>query len=620
MPLITHTVTLRTELPGGEPLDGIWSTSVYAHPPLVRDTLDHNVIAGKDPEVTEDGLAVLTLEETGQPNLEPGDFRWQISFVSRDRNVRLGPYIFELTDDLTLDEIAESSGVPVNSSILTQALAAAAATAADRAAVEAIGTTNDGVIAGRINDPASATHEALSSRIAALTPLDQVDFVELVRAHAPRYTRARLVKTATNAYQVRLDDGVRGAVFAFIKDANDDFVKIDGGYTGYGDALTYNALLVSPGDITGTWNTTTSSWYTTQVGATFTKTIAGGDRLDFRTTLATNGGMWSITVDGGPAVLVSCQSANPAAVALKTIATGLDPAVPHTVVGTFLGNDPSYAPVGTARGWVRVIDSASPTIGGYIGSGVATTQVLAVTSNKELALDLRSLTDPAHRNWNPEHNAVAGAMVAQTATKFYVDGDLVNVAGMAVNDSVVMGDSFEIVQHHRGKLVTPGTEVLEYRTRHRLTVDGVLTFDGSAVCLAGVEVVTGFPMMLPGHAPSGTNEFVSGLLNRHTSPGDESTTFFATEADSVYSGAVVGATVPNVIGAGTLLNARLTFRRGKAGVPDPDERLYVWNRATYPKLYWAAFLNTILAPGDAYTWAFKMTVAEIPNARALVVT
>lgn len=455
---------------------------------------------------------------------------------------------------------------------------------------------------------------------------DQVNFVDLIRAHGPRYTRARLVKTATNGYQVRLDDGVRGAVYGFVKDTNDDFIKVDGCYTGYGDALTYSGLLVNPTDLTGTWNAgslSTTSWYTTAVGATFTKTIAGGDRIDLRVTRATNGGMWSVTVDGGPAVLVSCQSTNPAAVDLPTIASGLNPNVSHTVVGTFLGNDPGYAPVGTARGWIRVIDTASPTVGGYVGSGVATTLVLGNVSNKEMAFDMRSTTVPAQRNWHPEHNAV-GSMTAQTPAVFYVDGVAVNVGAMAVGASVPITKSFELDQYCRGRLAaitTPATgavDVMDYRTRHVIGLDGVIGFNGRAVCLSAVEMVTGFPMMLPGYGPTGTTQFVSGVLNSLTSPLDESTTFFAAEGDAVFSAAVLGSSVPNVIGAAALRNPRLAFRRGKSSVPPAGQRQYVWNRATYPKYYFAAFLNKFLAPGDAYSWACDIAVADIPDARKII--
>lgn len=53
--------------------------------------------------------------------------------------------------------------IDAGADIAVQAAADREAVAADRAAVEAIGTTNDTVIAGRINDPASATAAALST-------------------------------------------------------------------------------------------------------------------------------------------------------------------------------------------------------------------------------------------------------------------------------------------------------------------------------------------------------------------------------------------------------------------------------------------------------------------------
>lgn len=165
MPLITHTVTCRTEYPGGEPLEGTWSVSVYATPPLIRDLEDHEIITGKRPQITSEGLAVLVLEETGQPNLEPDDFRWQISFVSQDKQVRLGPYVFELTADRTLDEIAESSGVPITSSILAQAQASAASAVAAAAAAAASATAAEGSAAPAWTRDAGDTYRDATRRL-----------------------------------------------------------------------------------------------------------------------------------------------------------------------------------------------------------------------------------------------------------------------------------------------------------------------------------------------------------------------------------------------------------------------------------------------------------------------
>ena len=125
MALTEHTVSLSTRLPGSDlPLEGTWTLRVSADPAIFKDTADHIVFAGRRDVYAVDGEAEFTLPETGQDDLLPGDGRWRLSFVSKDGSVRLGPFVFELTGDMTLDDLAEATGVPVTSSILTQALAA----------------------------------------------------------------------------------------------------------------------------------------------------------------------------------------------------------------------------------------------------------------------------------------------------------------------------------------------------------------------------------------------------------------------------------------------------------------------------------------------------------------
>lgn len=146
MPLITHTVTLETFLPGaGLPLDGTWTLSVAASPPVFKDTTDHIVFAGRRELDTMGGLVTLELEETGQPGLLPVGGQWQLSFRSKDHRTTLGPFTFSLTSDMTLDDILAVADIPPT--VIDEALSA-----------------TDVLMASRVNNAASSTTAALKAK------------------------------------------------------------------------------------------------------------------------------------------------------------------------------------------------------------------------------------------------------------------------------------------------------------------------------------------------------------------------------------------------------------------------------------------------------------------------
>lgn len=123
MPLTTHPVTLETYFPSGAPMEGTWYLSVAASPdPVFLDTEGHQLFGGPEPYPTEDGVVELQLYATGQAGLLPADGRWILRFVSLDRSVIYGPYTFEVTGPMTLEDVAdEPSGTPVTPTVLAEA-------------------------------------------------------------------------------------------------------------------------------------------------------------------------------------------------------------------------------------------------------------------------------------------------------------------------------------------------------------------------------------------------------------------------------------------------------------------------------------------------------------------
>lgn len=111
-----------------------------------------------------------------------------------------------------------------------------------------------------------------------------------------------------------------------------------------------------PDSNTGTWTSygTSASSYTQTVGGTMTLAF-NGTGLKFRTTTDNRGGLWRFVIDGGSPVDVSVYSDAALTQRTFTIADfGTLVKGNHTVVATFMGDDPDHVPsggAGTSRGW-----------------------------------------------------------------------------------------------------------------------------------------------------------------------------------------------------------------------------------------------------------------------------
>lgn len=502
------------------------------------------------------------------------------------------------------------AGADVTAAEIQAAKVAAEQAAADaeaaKVAVEAVEATNDGIMASVAGDPESAFANTLSAAIAAQAAPVQSDFARLALDQGPRYTTMRLAKVGTSTYSVRLNDGERGAIYRFIKDTNDDFIKIDSCYTGYGLGLV-GLDSPEPGDLTGTWNTASATYYTQVAASTATMTVPGGSTLQLRINKTDRGGLWSVAVDGGAPVTVSCWGATGTTEELVTVATGLDPDVSHTVVCTYAGDDPAHAPsTSPSRAYLRKNDSAGTLIGS-VPDAATTKMVLADGSNKEFAF---TPNIGGQFNWLPEHDAV-GSCFKVTDPEWLVDGSPVDVGAMSIGD-YAEGETIELRQHFKGKIIASNTEVLEFWTSHRVTKADGLRFTGRCTALTSLDSLVGYCMMLPSWNAT-ANTFMTALGNSQVNSTDEQYHYFGNERDACFSGAIISAANPEVIGAGTLEEPRLTYRRGKVGKPPEGESLFVWHRAAKPKMYWQPFSTWAMPVGSTYTWGFQLAVADIPG-------
>lgn len=501
--------------------------------------------------------------------------------------------------EATADSIRQEVNAVVNRETDTDAMSR-------QAAVNAAGV-DKGNLKTRLDEEYTQVTDLLAQTMKFQS---QTDFVDLVKQYSSEYTKMLFKRAGTNRYQILLNNDVKGVVYQFIKDANDDFIKIDACYTGIGEGVVSTDFPTTE-DISGTWNTSTSSWYTSQPGATFTLSVEKGSKLMLRVQRESRGGLWSIVVDGDTEnpIPISTYNATSGVTELLII-DGLDPNVSHEIVGTFMGDDPSNPPSSTpSRGYIR-LDAGNGTLIGYDKIATPTKMVLADGSNKEMAF---TIIKDGSFEWLPDHGT--GTAFNVQNPKFIIDGLEKNVSSIAINE-VIEISTFELKQNFNGFLPSLETNLCEVVTSHKIKKEGVIVFTGKLKALTQMEI-SGYPLMLPAFN-NFANEFVTGILNRKTNTQSEQYDYFTEEKDKVYSGAIVSPTNKEIVGAGTLLNPLITYRSGKTGRPPAEESLFLWNRATKPKMYWHSLKNLPLSPGDSYGWAFKMAVADIDNVYDMV--
>lgn len=181
----------------------------------------------------------------------------------------------------------------------------------------------------------------------------------------------------------------------------------------------------------GTWNKSQPPFhYTTEVGAKFTSNFYGTGCF-IKGRRATDGGIWEVVVDGIYKKIVSCWNSSTSGYFEELIVEGL-PEGDHTIVATFLGDDPAHTPssgAGTARGYIN-FSSTDGGIGYYYTeiqqqSGII---VLDEMSRKEFAFAAKPASYGGGNVWVPEHGTPLGVMRNISATIYLGDRKVSDIA------------------------------------------------------------------------------------------------------------------------------------------------------------------------------------------------
>ena len=451
----------------------------------------------------------------------------------------------------------------------------------------------------------------VNAQLADIAKLNnQSDFVDIVKDIMTPYTAMLFEKTAANTYQVRLNNKEKGVVYQFIKDLNDDFIKIDTCGVGISDTITgvvnpASGGIANPIFDNGTFAGSGNHFHTTTVND-FVTFSGYGTTIKLFANTETRGGLWQYVIDGVITGTISCYNAS-TLTKLFTLATDLALGVEHTVVFTFMGDDPNNAPSSSpSRGYMSRTDDPD---GGMITLRTIDASmdkvILASSSNKEFAF---SCIKNGFNNWIPEHDGV-GSTFAEFPTKITLDNKVYGLDDLVINEIHTI-DYFELNQKMLGKVVS-SVDVVRLNSRHLIGKDNGLSYNGNFKALTSFSI-TGYPMMLPSDETN-LKDFFTGIYNEKQSTGDGSFYYFEEEKDNVLSGAVVSSTNPNLIGAITMANAIKSYRKGKTGKPTIGEDLFLWQRATKPKMYWQAFKDEPIILDDYFSWGFNLIVADIDS-------
>lgn len=436
--------------------------------------------------------------------------------------------------------------------------------------------------------------------------ISQADFVALVEGKVA-YKNISVKTVSADSFDVFVDDGVRSVTYNFVKDLNDDFWKINDCYFG---GLGMNLLYFSDAPVTSGvgWNKASNNWYTTTVGESFT-VHCRGEEIDFWFFGDNRGGIFEFVVDGdvGNPVTVSTYATANATMG-RLIKTGLTDTM-HTVVGTFKGADPTNAPAGgTARGWVyaNLTDDAHRTVNGYLKGNTKTAQLMSHASNKEMAVQVKFGAEQSYVI--PDHGI--GTAFNVEPIKILVDNAPVDLSTYTIGKPVPLNASVDIQQHCYG--VVPGHgNAAEFWVNHHIDRRGKVTYSTRFKALQDFLVVFSYPLMMP--LSTVENTVLTSIGNMRVPAGDETDYYFEEEEDKTFSAALLSSVNKGYVAAGKIHYPLQSYRVGKTGEPDKKRKLYIWQRAAVPKLYFRSVKDLPIRAGQEMAWSGEIIVANIPN-------
>ncbi|CEG23121.1 hypothetical protein BN1080_02065 [Planococcus massiliensis] len=468
----------------------------------------------------------------------------------------------------------------------------------------------------------------------------QVDFVSLLKDHNV---------TADNIYARVLGEknievvvpfkGNQAATYGFRKPpiANEEYILFQEAFVSEisKSKTTVNNSVVARkdfGERTGSWydqllgsTLPNANNYTSVVGATMTIRFTG-DKIEFNTSKRNNGGVWKFVLDGNEenAVLVSIY--NPTTINKVTIPIFENlPVAEHTVVATFIGDDPANLPsggAGTSRGWILYSSEGkydeytftTSELNEEEGTTILNTKkfdVLRDNSNKEFAVRVKPNGTSLTTEFVPGH--------VTTATAFALDQRIL-FDGIEMKDwtpdAFKEVQSVQIIQKMKG--IHPqdtANPLMEIYSTHTVTSKGV-SVKIKIKFLRELFCSTGYGMMFP-VKNSFANKLHTSLGNTYLTEKTDGSITNLVEDDKAISYLYLNekgvSGERDIVAAMTIQNPFESFRLGKTDRANPV--VWLQHRDTdIQKLYTQPYFNAVIPSGDTFEVGGNFFIGSLPYA------
>lgn len=410
--------------------------------------------------------------------------------------------------------------------------------------------------------------------------------------------------------------GKYGAMYRFLKDVDDDFVKLSFADYSKMDNVTIYSDNKNYDSTTGTWSTTTApNYYTNGVGNTFTVSFYGTG-IDFLHFADTRGGVWEFSIDGTVVATISTHI-NAVPVDQLFINYGIRPVARnlkldnHTLVGTFKGDDPSNPPssgAGTSRGWVRYATS------GLLSDYNYTTHIwspnyqetkiknmLDSGSVKEFAFSINDGDNDYE--WIPEHYSKAS--VRSISQQIIIDGEIVtNFTKMNkwLNaDTIIVKQ--KLIGYHPN---APTTDVCEITINQSITNSGIYVY-GKIKWLKQTLISDGYAMMLPVLNGAASKLITSNLEVLDATKSDD--TFEDIPNGTKCRSFMIGTT-DGYISIVNILNLNKSLR----DISDNTVKVQMQHRSDMQKIYPTVYDMKTVQIGEEYSFSCQYAVGKLEQA------
>ena len=456
------------------------------------------------------------------------------------------------------------------------------------------------------------------NNVAAADEIEQKDFVKIADNSKANYGELlfRRVNSATFNIAQKID-AFKYSLWSVIKDANDDFWKL-GKCSLVDMSVINNVLKTRKSTFLDKVNPVISgnNYHTTTIGDIIYTTFKG-TKIELRHFSDTRGGIWKFTLNGDASteVIISTYSASSGA-NISLIYDDL-PEDTYLIEGEFMGDDPDNPPSATARGWFfydTTINSSSLNTFFIYGNAFIDsneTQILATTSNKEMAFSVRQSGSTNNRQWIPDHG------VGTTFGNNNMFADDLSFLNMIPNmGGFLPCEKVTIENDMIGKNTLDDVDLIDVKT--------FLVFNAKNVelncCfefLENTDIGVGYVNMIPILISSFGTLFIDSRMNAYDISLTSGQTY-SPFRDNLKSVALIDENSDYFLAAtfngnlDTFLKNRTNYRVFSGGF---ESRFWMQHRdATLNKFYPQTYINEIIDAGFIHQTQMTLSVGNLANA------